>query len=280
MSAPQFSPASLRPVLEGLRAAGFERNVIVGGQAVNLWALRYRRPGDPAWEALLPFTSEDLDVLGSPADARRWGAAVSASTVKVADVGTAGPNTGLLLVPLGNDGGEARASTRLLRVDVLAWIVGVGTMQALESAVDYRGEGEMAGLNLKVLHPLLCLEGKLACLAQLSQAGRQDAKHAALSILSARGYLEEVLATRGARPLLKAVERLWRLAATAEGLAGFGRAGLRPESATPFDAIRRSAVGGEAALATFLAVRLPQLESWLEQARAEDAAARPHSRLG
>ena len=41
--------------------------VIIGGQAVSIWAERYL-PGEPELGKYLPFTSKDLDLLGNKSD--------------------------------------------------------------------------------------------------------------------------------------------------------------------------------------------------------------------
>ena len=55
-------------VFRALQAAGWDA-VLVGGQAVNVWACRYEQDS-PAWHELRPYTSRDLDYHGGLADAR------------------------------------------------------------------------------------------------------------------------------------------------------------------------------------------------------------------
>lgn len=59
-----FSPHELTPVLQALSQTD---GVIIGGQAVNLWAEHYQTESPP-WADLRPYTSFDLDVLGSRTD--------------------------------------------------------------------------------------------------------------------------------------------------------------------------------------------------------------------
>jgi len=54
-----FSPSDLAGVFRALQDADWDA-VLVGGQAVNLWANRYERDL-PAWRELRPYTSRDLD---------------------------------------------------------------------------------------------------------------------------------------------------------------------------------------------------------------------------
>ena len=63
-----YSPDDLVDVFRALQAAGFDA-ILVGGQAVNLWASRFESD-HPDWGVLRPFTSRDLDYFGGLADAR------------------------------------------------------------------------------------------------------------------------------------------------------------------------------------------------------------------
>lgn len=65
----EFSVDDLAPVLRRLDAAGWDA-ILVGGQAVNLWASRYARANDE-WLSLRPYQSRDLDYHGGLAEARR-----------------------------------------------------------------------------------------------------------------------------------------------------------------------------------------------------------------
>ena len=127
---------------------------------------------DAAAAALRPFTSKDLDILGSPGDARRLAKSFGVR-LALGDFGLVGPTTGAFSVP--TRGGDK------VRVDVLGSIGGLGTMAAIHSAQWWRGRGEMAAVNVRVLHPMLCLEG-MACLRQLPQHHHQDEKHVRISV--------------------------------------------------------------------------------------------------
>jgi hypothetical protein len=70
----QFSPHEIKPVLQALAQTGA---VIIGGQAVNLWAERYQNESPP-WPELRPYTSFDLDVLGNRTDVLQCSQALDA----------------------------------------------------------------------------------------------------------------------------------------------------------------------------------------------------------
>ena len=56
----KYSPHEIKPILQALAQT---RGVIIGGQAVNLWAEHYQKESGP-WKELCPYASFDLDVLG------------------------------------------------------------------------------------------------------------------------------------------------------------------------------------------------------------------------
>ena len=64
----QFAPDELAEVFRALQEAGWDA-VLVGGQAVNIWACHFERDV-PAWRQLRPYTSRDLDYHGGLAEAR------------------------------------------------------------------------------------------------------------------------------------------------------------------------------------------------------------------
>ena len=62
----KLTPENLRDAFAKLQTAGFDA-VVVGGQAVNLWAYRYC-DRTPDLATYLPFASEDLDFYGGKMD--------------------------------------------------------------------------------------------------------------------------------------------------------------------------------------------------------------------
>jgi hypothetical protein len=166
------SPAQIKPVLEALSRT---EGVIIGGQAINLWAERYQKECFP-WTELRPYTSFDLDVLGSRADVLRCSEALDA------DPYLPGPaentaNSGKVVVRIGGADFE---------IDFLHTPTGLSPAEVRELAREVQFEN----IPLKVLHPLHCLESKTVNLATLPQTAgeRQDLKHLRLSIAIVREY--------------------------------------------------------------------------------------------
>jgi hypothetical protein len=119
--------------------------VIVGGHAVNFWAKLYL-DREPKLRASLPFTSKDLDVIGSESEARQ-AAQATGWYVSPPPVG-GGPVQAVLSSEAGGTG---------LAVEFLSEIKGVSRETIVENAhegiVRVPGTGEM--VTVRVLDPVL-----------------------------------------------------------------------------------------------------------------------------
>jgi hypothetical protein len=157
------SPYDLADIFRLLHSQGVNP-IIVGGQAVNLWGLAYHRPGEPAWDALLPYASMDLDYFGSKVEvflceqALRMFGAVAVLSEPFSN----SPQSGVVILQLPNP-------NRSFRIDILGSVFGLSDGEVASTALVWNGIGPLAGVDLKVLHPLLCLEGKLRNLYTLPQ---------------------------------------------------------------------------------------------------------------
>ena len=182
----QFSPHEIKPVLQALAQT---RAVIIGGQAVNLWAERYQNESPP-WPELRPYTSFDLDVLGNRTDVLQCSQALDAEPFfPLASENTA--NSGKIIAQIGGSDFE---------IDFLHSPNGLSPAEVTELALTITFET----IPLKVLHPLHCVESKTVNLATLPQdaGGRQDLKHLRLSIASLRQHLIKLTLDGGSETLL------------------------------------------------------------------------------
>ena len=150
---------------------------------------------------------------------------------------------------------------RIVRFDIITSIIGVNTTSAQRDAVKYEGSLQLGGA-LKVLHPLHCLFGKAAALAQLPQGGRQDLKHLKLAILIVSAFLMERLDQP--RPLLNTIEEIFDLARSEVGQRVHHRHKVEVEKALPLEAI---ASQPDERLQKFAEMRLPQLTAQLKESR-------------
>ncbi len=191
-----FAPHELAAIFRALDKAGWDA-VLVGGQAVNVWACHYDR-NDPSWRELRPYTSRDLDFHGGLAEAQLAMRVLGAEGTLNTNLDPS-PNAGVLKVAL-DDGRE-------VLIDVLTGVYGVSAAEVERTAVDWSGSGALAGLTLRVIHPLLLLESKAAALRGLPQILKPDDYH---------------LPAQHQRELQRLFLPAWHYVATLSDLAGEG----------------------------------------------------------
>ena len=203
-----YSVSELLGIFERLNAAGWQA-ILVGGQAVNIWCTRYAE-SIPQLADYQPLVSRDLDFHGGIADAKLAMKLLNAGG-KLNSGNDPSPNAAVIEVTMAN--GET------LLIDILTSIYGVSTSELIRSAVKWTFNEYSHELNLRVIHPILLLESKLACYRSLPQIGRQDAKHAILMTLVLRAWLLEQLTEP--RQVFKGVERIVSLMQTPDALSAY-----------------------------------------------------------
>jgi hypothetical protein len=181
------------------------RIIIVGGQAVNFWASRYA-PDEPELLAYRPFTSGDLDLLGSIGDAYRLGLETN-TEVERPRRGAASPIVANVRI---NAAGVVRS------VQFLKSLRGVTNCEIDDNAVQF-GVGDT---NIYVADPITMLKAKLHNLVELDQHGRNDRNHVDILRLCVRLFLERQLTTAdegeaAARQCLRNLQRILELSRSA-----------------------------------------------------------------
>jgi hypothetical protein len=155
--------------------------LVVGGHAVNFWA-RYFLPKEPELRRFLPFTSKDLDVLGTVVDLYTISQALN-SPAKRTQPGEPSPVVGYVVYRT-----PAGQSTR---IEVLYALYGLN----LEDV--RKGAGEVLsselGIKLRVPSALGCLKAKTHNAARLPQEKRQDIKHLRIMLLCNRAVLRDAV---------------------------------------------------------------------------------------
>lgn len=149
--------------------------LLVGGQAVNLWALYY----ESRTIELAPFVSRDVDVLGDR------------ETLKALGVVAGTKPQFFPLRPPTNEVGVVIAKDpqgRPLLVEVLRYVHGVTNEELLEPAYTVA----VGGAFVRVPGPIALLQAKIANFAELTQAGRQDGRHVLILARLMPAYLGDV----------------------------------------------------------------------------------------
>jgi len=136
--------------------------LVVGGQAVNLWALTFEK-SVPDLASHKPFTSLDCDVVASQA----WVRTIAPKhhlKYRTFRAGQASPAVGVIYIPLGSSNTE---------VQVLRNIRGLSQKELESSAVELLFDDK----QFRVINPISLLKAKLANVVELDQTERQDVRH-------------------------------------------------------------------------------------------------------
>jgi hypothetical protein len=170
--------------------------LLVGGQAVNVWAMYY----ESRTTALAPFVSRDVDVLGD----RETLTALGKLACTKPQFFPAKPPTNEIGVVIAKD-----EQGRALLIEVLRFVHGV-TNEELREPVYTVALGET---HVQVPSPIALLQAKIANVADINQNGRQDARHVLILAQVLPAYLGDLQESAGAgrleeRKLIELLERL------------------------------------------------------------------------
>lgn len=245
----KLNPVELKEIFTKLRQKDLDL-VLVGGQAINFWATLYYN-SEPKLEQYLPFSSEDIDFFGGRLEAIICHQILGGELNLNRDFNPS-PNSGVIVTNFQNN---------KLRIDFLSSVFGLNDTEISESAIVFVGKEELAGIELKVLNPILCLEGKLKSVMGLPQQGRQDLKHLQISLLCAREFTKNICINKSSRTGLKLVERIAKNAITEAGLQVWHQHQILIESAIPLDVI---ATLKDEKWANFNHIRLSQILEQIE----------------
>ena len=205
---PPPSDALPRPPGDFARSlAASEPLLLVGGQAVNLWALYY----EDRTRDLAPFVSRDADVLGDRATLKLLGKLAGA---KPQFFPLKPPSNEVGVVITRDAGGEP------LLIEVLRYVKGASNEELRDPA--YRFALGEPPVQVQAPGPIALLQAKVAHLAEIKQTGRQDGRHIVILARVMPGYLEDLRASAAAgrldeRKLLELLERLLAVAISPAG---------------------------------------------------------------
>ena len=173
-----------------------ETLLLVGGQAVNLWALYYHSQT----AELAPFVSRDVEVLGDretlTALGRVTGAKPQFFSVK--------PPTHAVGVLIAKD-----SQGLPLLIEVLRDVRGVSNEELREPVYTVA----LGDVQVQVPSPIAILPAKIANVADLAQSGRQDARHVLILARLLPAYLRDLqrAALAGEMPERRLIDYLERL---------------------------------------------------------------------
>lgn len=149
--------------------------LLVGGQAVNLWALYY----ESHTADLAPFVSRDVDVLGDRATLEALGK-ISGTKPQFFPVK---PPTNEIGVVIAKD----KHGLPLL-IEVLRYVHGVSNDDLCDPVYTVA----LGETQVRLPGPIALLQAKIANVADISQIGRQDARHVVILAQLLPAYLKEL----------------------------------------------------------------------------------------
>ena len=193
-------PADFAPLL-----ATKEPLLLVGGQAVNLWALYYKdRTAD-----LAPFASRDADILGDRDTLIVLGK-LAGTKPQFFPLTPPSNEVGVVL------GKDAQGAAML--IEVLRYVHGATNEELREPTYTLAIGAEE--VRVQVPGPIALVQAKLANVADLNQTGRQDARHVLILARILPAYLEDLRQAAVAgrmeeRKLIQFLERLLAIVTTA-----------------------------------------------------------------
>ena len=180
---------------------------LVGGQAVNLWALHYwKRTAD-----LAPFVSRDVDVLGDLSTLKELATLLQSKP----QIFPLRPPTNAVGVVIAHD----KEGYPVL-IEVLRYVHGVENDELWNPTYTFE-----IGSNAVAVHvpgPVALFKAKIANLADLSQTGRQDEKHVRILARLMPDYWKDMVAGVASgkieeRKLIKHLETILAVATSAKG---------------------------------------------------------------
>jgi len=213
---PSSEPGARPPADFARLLATREPLLLVGGQAVNLWALYYKdRTAD-----LAPFVSRDVDVLGDRETLRELGRLAG---TKPQFFPPKPPSNEVGVVIAKDANGEA------LLIEVLRYVRGP-TNEELSSPVYTMMLGST---TVRVPGPIALLQAKIANMVEIEQTGRQDGRHALILTRVMPAYLEDLRTATVAgrmveRKLIGLLERLLAVVSTKAAVRVFAELKVDP----------------------------------------------------
>jgi hypothetical protein len=151
--------------------------MVVGGHAVNIWALAYSARLGFQLAPYAPFTTKDLDLWG-PKEildnlAQKYGVKITLSPPR-------SPGIGYVVIPKG---------ALQLKVELLTGVNGIRRIEEQNGV-----QLNILGTKVRVLDAISCLKAKIANAADIDQSGRQDVKHVKIMKLCAREFAIDMIA--------------------------------------------------------------------------------------
>ncbi|MEZ4225106.1 MAG: hypothetical protein R3B13_29410 [Polyangiaceae bacterium] len=226
--------------------------VLVGGQALSVWAEHYAA-SEPGIAEFGPYTSKDVDFRGNRQDveecARRLGCLADY------DVGKAFGSIIEAVVTFQDSTGVTRT------IDFLRRVEGLGAREVADTAIEL----EVEESRIRVMHPVLVLVSRATNVVKLRE--HYDNEHGVeqlhVAVLCARAFLRAAMASGNERLALNWAERAYKLINSSVGATLWAEKGLDLLQAIPLSDMPHK----------FRITRYPQMERRFVERRERKARA-------
>jgi hypothetical protein len=219
--------------------------MVVGGHAVNIWALTYSSRLGLQLQSYAPFTTKDLDLWGPrkilDSLAQKYDVEIILSPPR-------SPGVGYVVIPKGN---------LQLKVELLTGVNGIRRIEEQNGV-----QLNILGTKVRVLDAISCLKAKIANAADLDQSNRQDIKHVKIMKLCAREFAVDMIVQGdqgkiSERLAINYLEDLRETIASSKAKSVTRKWDILFENVMPIEAIRQSTM---AKVRNFARFRLEQPE--------------------
>ena len=244
------------PIYRALQESGVSF-VIIGGQACCLWARQYDDT-NLRLRDFYPYVTRDLDLCATTKDDVSAAGNALHVTPLYPPKRTASPELGILKYYL-SDG--------KVFIQILCGGFDVSAEEIIKRKQTYRWREY--DLLLEVMHPVICLQEKVAAVCRREQRGRQDRKHLLMALQFVPSFIIERIEDSEPAEVLKMCQRILEISEGRHGIRCFVEKRLRLEGAIPMEALAQSR---KRKLVNFVKEEFPRRSQRLERLR--EAAAR------
>ena len=175
---------------------------LVGGQAINLWAETYYARAAELAE-FGPYTSKDIDYFGRVQAAEKLAKALG-GTVSTPEIDDATPHTAIV---------EADFQGQHLIIDFLGAVLGVEPeameRRAVNLSVPMTLHGEPGHILIPVMHPVHCLQSRVANVLTLKRHTLLAERQLNASPIIVREYVKEMLDAGGLKEVHRTIRELF-----------------------------------------------------------------------
>lgn len=169
------------------------RPIIVGGQAVNIWAELYHGI-DEDLDRLGALTSKDLDFYHNRDAERILAESLENGLLEIPSGDNHTPNAAVVTGKLGD---------RAVVIDFLAQIKGVEDKSLLENSITFADVEDPSAVSITLMHPLDCVRSRLSNINALGRRSEQSIRQAIASLLILDCYIDDQLANAENKPAVR-----------------------------------------------------------------------------